>query len=44
LTAIQEQSLPDVLAAYALLGQRSLSLAKRKKPNSDDRGSDFHFA
>jgi len=30
LTAIQEQSLPDVLAAYALLGQRSLSLAKRK--------------
>jgi predicted short-subunit dehydrogenase-like oxidoreductase (DUF2520 family) len=30
LTAIQEQSLPDVLAAYALLGQRSLSLARRK--------------
>jgi predicted short-subunit dehydrogenase-like oxidoreductase (DUF2520 family) len=30
LSAIQEQSLPEVLAAYALLGQRSLSLAKYK--------------
>jgi predicted short-subunit dehydrogenase-like oxidoreductase (DUF2520 family) len=32
LAAIQEQWLPDVLAAYVLLGQRSLSIAKHKGP------------
>jgi predicted short-subunit dehydrogenase-like oxidoreductase (DUF2520 family) len=31
LAAIQEQSSPEVLAAYVLLGERSLSLAEQKK-------------
>jgi len=31
LAAIREQSLPDVVAAYSLLGQRSVSLARRRR-------------
>lgn len=32
LTALEEQRLPEALAAYVLLGGRSLSLVKRRKP------------
>jgi predicted short-subunit dehydrogenase-like oxidoreductase (DUF2520 family) len=32
LTALEEQALPEALAAYVLLGGRSLSLTKRLKP------------
>lgn len=32
LSAIEEQSLPEALAAYVLLGGRSLSLTKQAKP------------
>jgi predicted short-subunit dehydrogenase-like oxidoreductase (DUF2520 family) len=34
LTAIEEQSLPEALAAYVLLGGRSLSLIKRNRPEA----------
>lgn len=34
LTAIEEESLPDALAAYVLLGRRSLALTKRSKPGA----------